>query len=254
MKQPLLYCLALLPCMTTLAQTGSPKPVITTDWKDSSPPPSGTPQWNFLADPDWKAATQAYGVEWGAMNGIKGSLFYDDEWVNGSILLTDHRQAANIPLRFNVYSNEIYFMRDSQVLAIDGSVPVREFVLYDHRDDIGGPSIFRCGYPDTKTGNQKTFYQVLADGSYSLLIQYTKKIIDKNNPIEGPQRVVSDEEIWYVLSAADHKMVEIHRNKSSLLSALPAASDKINTIIANDKLKLKQKSDWVTLFKALNKS
>ena len=97
-------------------------------------------------------------------------------------------------------------------------------------------------------------YQVLADGSYSLLIQYTKKIIDKNNPIEGPQRVVSDEEIWYVLSAADHKMVEIHRNKSSLLSALPAASDKINTIIANDKLKLKQKSDWVTLFKALNKS
>jgi hypothetical protein len=255
MKRSILFCVLLMPFFAGKGQTGSAKPAITTEWKDSSPPPPPAyPQWNFLADPDWKAATQANGVEWGTLNGIKGSPFFNEEWTSGSVLLTDNRQASNIPIRFNVYSNEIYFLRDSQVLAIDASVPVREFTLYDHRSDLAQSSLFRCGYPDTRSGNKKTFYLVLASGKLSLLIHYSKRVVERNSPIDGPQKLMDDEESWFVFSAPQNKMIEIRQNRNSLMSALPAEANRIETILSSNKMKLKQKNDWIVLFNELNKS
>ena len=212
----------------------------------------GPVQMTQLADPVWKSKTLDAGTAWGRIDGIKGTMFFCEDWANGYILLEDNRIARDVSLNFNVYTNEIYFEYDSQVSVIDPSVAVQEFAFTEQKDKTGKTSLFRCGYPPVGKNTKSTFYEVLVKNKLSLLIHCNKKIAEKNNGLSGPEKIFTDSETWYVYNEGEQKMTEIKKNKNALLKALPKYEKNILSIIEKKGLDLKNNQDWIVLFTALN--
>lgn len=216
-----------------------------------TPAPQGT-QTNFMVDPAWKSRTIEAGAVWGIYNDIKGTAFYRQEWDKGYIRLRDNRVAQNVPIAFNVYTNEIFYKADSQVLVVDASAPVAEFGILN-KEDSGKATVFRRGYSAINDNTEKTFYKVAADDKMVLLVYYNKRLIERNNSLGVPERVFVDYESWYIYNALENKISPVKKNKKSLLAALPQYANDIESIIKEKNLKLKTEEDWVILFNELNK-
>ncbi len=206
----------------------------------------------YMVNPDWQARTMEAGALWGTYNSVKGNAFYNDEWDKGYILLRDNRIAQNIFIAFNIYTNEIYYIADSQVLVLDPLIPVAEFGIHDQKEDSTKTTIFRCGYPATDNNTDKTFYKVLVDNKISLLKHYNKKIIERNNQSGVPERAFIDSESWYIFNTREKKIIPIKKNKNSLLTALSQYADKIESILKKRNLKLKTENDWIMRMNELN--
>lgn len=204
-----------------------------------------------LVDPNWKTQTMQLGASWEVNNGIKGSPFYGEDWNKGYVLLGDNHIAKNIPLRFNIYTNEIYFLLDSTVLVVSPNIPVAEFGIND-KSDSNKITIFRCGYPAINNNIQKTFYNVVVNNKITLLRHYDKRIMEAANSTGAFERKFIDSESWYIYDSSKNKMVQIKKNKNSLLAALPEYSDKIQTIVQEKNLKLKNEKDWSRLLNELS--
>lgn len=204
-----------------------------------------------LVDPNWKAQTVIEGAVWKNFEGIKGDAFYNDDWQKGYILLYPNHYYKGISLRFNLYTNEIFFLLDSTVLVVSPNIPVVEFGISD-KSDSNKVTIFRCGYPAINNNTAKTFYSVVVNNRIALLRHYDKRIIEATNSIGAFERKFIDSELWYIYDSLENKMVQIKKNKSSLLAALPEHSDKIQTIIQQKNLRLNTQEDWSILLNELN--
>jgi hypothetical protein len=208
---------------------------------------------NFIIDPEWRITTLQSGAVWGMYGNIKGSAFYKDEWQKGYILLKDKRAANDVSLSFDIYENELFYMKDSQALVLDASIPIVEFGMYDQKENRNNITVFRCGYPSIGRNNERTFYQILSDNKIALMKHYSKSVIESTNLNSAPDKTFFDAENWYVYTANDNRIIPIKKNKNSLEEALPQYSNMIQSIIEQKKLKLKAESDWVALFDEMNK-
>src|SRR6186713_899104 len=84
------------------------------------------------------------GASWEEANGLTGNAFFDQDWDKGYIRLENGQVAKDLSLKFNVYTNEIYLMRDSQILVVDvATIPIAEFGLFGTEKSI----IFHRGFP-----------------------------------------------------------------------------------------------------------
>ena len=198
---------------------------------------------------EWKTRALYTGGSYETGSAFSGSPFYNDDWEDGYIKLTDKREARNLSLRFNAYTNEIYIKRDSSIAVLDGAViPIAEFGL----SDAAGIKVFRRGFPAAGSYTASTFYEVLASGKLTLLQRHAKKIVEKSDINHVPVKEMTDAEFWYVFDAAANTMTEIKHNKNALIEALPNKADAIRAIIQAKKLRMKEDQDWVILFDELN--
>ncbi|MDO6435268.1 hypothetical protein Q4E93_31920 [Flavitalea sp. BT771] len=200
-------------------------------------------------DKEWKIRPISTGGSLEPDSGSSGSVFYNNDWEDGYIKLTDKREARNLSLRFNAYTNEIYMKRDSNIVVLDGNViPIAEFGLRD----ASGIKVFRRGFPAVGKYTASTFYEVLASGKFTLLRMHAKRIVEKSDINHVPVQEMTDAEFWYVFDAAANTTTEIKHNKNALIEALPGEADAIRTIIRDKKLRMKGDQDWVILFDGLN--
>lgn len=203
---------------------------------------------------DWAANAREAGASLDAGEGIKGSFFFNEGWGKGFLLFEGDKSVKNITLSFNEATNEIYILKDSQALVLDGSLPVTEFGFYDQDDSLRVKTAFRCGYPAQAqgAGTPKTFYQVLVNGKISLLKLTGKKLLQINNSAGVPTKNIISTESWYVYDASGNTLTKIRHNKNSLEESLPAYTKAIQAILEEKKLKLKTETDWAILLNELN--
>lgn len=208
---------------------------------------SGNSYVNAL-DRDWKMTVVAAGGSAEAGNTFSGTPFYNDEWEKGYIRLTDNRIAPDLSLKFNAYTSQIYLQKENQAMVLDKEVPVAEFGL----NEEGRVRVFRRNFPPVGGNSIGTFYEVIADGKYSLLKLHAKRIVEKRDLNHVPVQEMTNAEFWYVSDGSKGQIVEVRHNKNALIEALPGQAEVIRTIIQEKKLKMKSDEDWVTLFNALN--
>jgi hypothetical protein len=207
-------------------------------------------QYTDISNTAWNSRIAETGASFESRDNVTGTLFFTEEYNKGYILLDGNRLAKNVPLRFNVYTSQVFFKKDSQVLVLDAAVPIVEFGYWDSGQ--GKAIVFRRGYPDIANFTGKTFYEVVQYGKLSLLEQHGKRIVEKRDIHGVPQKVITDAEAWFVYDVPGNKMIGIKHNKNSLLEALPEYSNAIQSILQDKKLKLRSDEDWLTLFKELN--
>ncbi len=205
-----------------------------------------------MVDPSWKSRVEEAGDAWKG-NGylIKGTIYCHDDLHKGYVTLINGRTAKDVLIRYNLYTHEINYLENKIEMILDASAPVHEFGYdYTFRDEPGS-IVFRSGYPSMGINTDKTFYQVVVDRSIALLKYTSKKILEERTELGALQKVIIDTDTWFIYNSADKNMVEIKRNKNSLMEALPKYADRIKSIIEAKKLRLKSDADWFILLSEL---
>lgn len=212
--------------------------------------PPGSRTTNLI-DPEWLARAAEAGAEIGVYNGIRGSAFYNENWDTGYILFADNTIAKNASIRFNIYTNEIWFISNNHALILDTKIPAVQFGISIQKEDSIF-TVFRNGYPSIDNNSSAAYYKVLATGKITLLKHYNKSIMDGKTSAGVPEKFFIITESLYLYKESGKKIIPVKKNKNALLQALPEYAEQIELISLKRNLKLKTEDDCIILINELN--
>jgi len=205
-----------------------------------------------IMDRDFNAQLVSSGVSLDPPPNSRGSLFFNDDWNKGFVLMKGNQIAKDVSIRFNSYTNQIFFRKGDQILVLDASIPVIGFGLEGGNDNPGKTTVFLNGYPAIEGRTPTSFYEVVAYGRLSLLKYHSKKIMEEKDQNRVPIKAVIDADYWCVYDSTTNTMTDIKHNKNSLLESLPSYAASIRSLLDEKKLKLRSDEEWPVLFDALN--
>jgi hypothetical protein len=180
---------------------------------------------------------------------VEGSPFLMEDWNWGAVKMKNGRYAKDVSLRFDLYNNRLFFMRDN--VSFEFVLAVHEFMIGYLNGSDSQSVLYRNGYPAVDKNTSETFYEVLADGKIQLL-NFKYKFLQEYRPYnEPPRKKFAEKEKLYILLPGD-KIVEIKKDKDDILKAMPEYAAAITKIVDEKKLKLKRQEDIAQLVVALN--
>ncbi|MDQ3846778.1 MAG: hypothetical protein M3342_22615 [Bacteroidota bacterium] len=182
---------------------------------------------------------------------VEGSPLLNEQWAFGEVRLKNGQWLKDVPLQFNLQTNELYFQKNNTTFQF--AEPVLQFSLAYTEEGAEKKVLFRAGYPpaDGKTAN--TFYQVLAEGPNVHLLKYVfksvKDVYQYNAP--GKKRYWQMEEL-YLFDASTNRLINITKNKTPLTELLPAYAPIIKESVKEKKGKLLPEQEWIELVQLIN--
>jgi hypothetical protein len=186
------------------------------------------------------------------LENISGTPYITEGFKYGNITLRNKKRFDSVLLRFNAYNNEITFLKDGAVFAIDSAL---EVCYLDNSRDSNTLMIFRSGYAaiDKQTGN--SYYQLMAGGNKVHLLKFIWKQLEEYTvPGTGirPKKELVTLTKWYMYSEADD-IHEIKLSRKSVEKALPSLVARIEVLAEKNNLKLSKDDDVITLVQLLDK-
>lgn len=180
---------------------------------------------------------------------IEGSAYLNDEFITGTVTLNSGVKYSNIPLRYNVYNNEIEFRSNSgKLFNINNPESIKELTIGDSK----------FIYTDCKLHNkiEKLFVEVILESDASLLKRHRMKL---NPPKEAETHrpaqpyTLSKMPSEFLIKKSDGT-VHLFKNKKELISLLSDKSDKINELMKQQKLSAINEKDLLTIVKYYNEN
>jgi hypothetical protein len=163
---------------------------------------------------------------------IKGSPYLDDEFNYGSIYTVDKKHFADIPLRYNIYNDDLEFKNpEGQVQALATPDIVEKAVF-------GSIQLVYCPYV-VSNKNKKGFFVVLEEGKASL---YSKPgVVFREGTAPGaykdpePPKFVKKSDEYYIRFGSGQ--AQLIGNKKELMAAFPDNKSKIESFMSKNKIK-----------------
>lgn len=194
---------------------------------------------NKVIQGDWKAQLGARDIE--------GSPYLNDEFVDGTIYTTQKLQYNNVPLRYNIFNDNLEFLtEDEQELALSAPEIVE-------KAEIGEHTMAYLPYYNSKK-MKRGFFIVLEEGEASL---YERLNLFYQEPTEAA--AYKDPEPAKFLRRPDTYFIRIGKeaavlvdNKKALLAAFPDHQDEIAAFIKKNKTKTSKPEKLQELVKYYN--
>ncbi len=177
---------------------------------------------------------------------IKGSPFFNDEFKKGEVVSTSNTVVRDVPLRYNVYADEIEFeAEDNKTFYFDKST-VKNI-------KIGNSEfIYKAYLISNKLG--RSYFEVLLQGKAMLLKQYHIKFEEARPPKAYedpvPARFVSSKADFYI-AFGDAEAKRISGSKE-LIEILPDKKTETTEFIKKNKLKVGDQEDIVKIIEFYN--
>jgi hypothetical protein len=177
---------------------------------------------------------------------INGSPFWNNEYFSAAIY-KGLRKAATTRIKLNLFTNEIYFLKDSQELVLEAQ-GITEVVLFN----AGDTSTFIRGIPNISLNknNVDGFIQVLNKGHYQLL-KYLKKSIGTADSAMSYKRYYFSDMNYYFLKSGEKAERIKKLDEKSILSLLPKLSTHQDWIKLNA-IDFRREKDVVKLIRYYN--
>jgi hypothetical protein len=163
---------------------------------------------------------------------IKGSPYLNDEFVNGTIFTVQMLKYSDIPLRFNIYNDDLEFKTPTgEVMALSAPEIVE-------KAEFGNMQMVYSPYSQTNK-IKKGFFVVLEQGKASL---YAKPGILFQEPTEPaaykdaePAKFVRKADEYYIRIGTEQAI--LISNKKDLIAVFPDNRDKIESFVNKNKIK-----------------
>ena len=172
-------------------------------------------------------------IDAGGHSFLSGSPMLNDNQGTGSVAFTNGKQVTNLPLQFNVQSNQLYFKKDSSVYGFADKVAA--FIMT--YDDGGNKRevYFKSGYPNNRGETTPFLYQVINDGPNVHLLKRLTSNIDQHYVYgsAAKENYVITEEL-YIYNVKKNLLFKISRNKKSVEKALPDYKEEVEKFAANN--------------------
>ena len=155
---------------------------------------------------------------------IKGSPFWKDNW-QVATLYSDTMKLFTMPVRLNLATNEIHFLRDEKEFVLETG-DISTIVFHPDNDISKTTEIFIMNDPFLFLSGKKVegFVKVMNNGNYRLL-KYTHRIVSSADSLFGTQKkyFFTDEVFYYMWF--NEKIERIKKlNKDNILKFLPSSS------------------------------
>lgn len=171
-------------------------------------------------------------------------------WTRGNVKFKNGQKMEDMLLTFDVYSNKLYFLKDKTTMEF--VYPIYEFEIGLLVDQDTTMVRYRASYPAINNNTDETFYEIVVEGSNMQLLWCRAKNVQMyKDESEPEQRRNTEKEQWYVY-LPEGKMVKIKKDKNEIMKALPEYADRINLIVKEKNLRLKDPEDLIQLFALLN--
>lgn len=179
---------------------------------------------------------------------IEGSMYLDDDFKLGELILIDDSHKDGAFYRYNVYSNEMEIIEEKDTLAIISPERIKYLKFYD------GTFIF------TKFKNKKEinrgYFELLSNGNFRLLLRRIA-IFEPYNPPYTALHSGSEYDRFiifksYYLQKNGSPAIKIRKNKHYILSILKDRRKELEKYIKQNKLKLRKDTDLINLISYYN--
>jgi hypothetical protein len=186
--------------------------------------------------------SQGLAVSTKSYGDTKGDPYLTKDWSTASVKLQNGQTYDGVNVRYNVLEDQLTFKTaDGTEMAF--ATPVSEFkITYDEK---GSPvtKVFRSGFKGT---TDKTFYEVLHDGTVKVLKKNGKQIETVQEYNSPPTKSITDRiKYFYVLN---NELVELKKDTKSLSAVFGSKSANVEKYIKENKLNVKKDEDLVKAF------
>jgi len=184
---------------------------------------------------DFYNSNKMIGGEWKNViteDQIAGSPYLNKEFENGSIYTVQRQQYNEIPLRYNIYNDNLEFKTpDNEIMALSAPEIVEKAVV--------GNTILTYSPYILANKTKKGFFLILEEGKASL---YAKPAVAFQNATEPaaykdaePAKFVKKSDEYYIRIGSEQAV--IISSKKDLIAAFPDNLDKIESFISKNKIK-----------------
>ena len=170
---------------------------------------------------------------------IAGSPFLDRQFQKSYILKTNGVEIKDMPLRFNLYNNNMEFIKDGKILAIGFPSEIQRIKM--------GDKIFVYARYMKPKNIDNGFFQVLYEGDYQLLRKdqvIVKSPSDKTNPNDS-LRFEKLPPQYYLLYG--NGMAHWVYSQKKLIKTLQPISQQVIDYIKSNKIDTKDESQLIHL-------
>jgi hypothetical protein len=177
---------------------------------------------------------------------ITGSPFWKSDYILAA-LYKNERKAATAPIKINLFTSEIYFLKGEEELVLEEQ-GINEIVFLN----TGDTTTFIRRVPNLFLNKNKIddFVQVLNTGRYQLL-KYTKKQLGTADSAMSYKRYYFSETNYYFLKNLE-KVERIKKlDDKNILSYLPQSKTFSDWIKAND-IDFKKEKDIISFLNYYN--
>lgn len=169
---------------------------------------------------------------------VEGSPHENNEFVAGAVVTRSNLRYENVPLRFNIYANEMEFKTEEGNVLFIAAPEIIDHVL------IGTD---KYQYVPYSLANRlfRGYFKILAEGKASLLLKQNINLRDAEPPQPykdaQPARFVKMPDEFYIRLAP----AEAHRvsNRKELLQVLADKSEMIDAFIKKNKTRYNRADD-----------
>lgn len=182
--------------------------------------------------------------------GVKGSPFFVDQWITGTVYLENGKIYKNVPLKYDVYQNELLAKTRGQAIYITRDI-INNFVLKP--DSLSYQIKFTKVTPENKVKriDPEQFLQVLYEGDLTLLELKNKVFIKANYQgaysANQPFDEFKDTSKFYYLDQDGN----LNKLKTSIGGVAKIFGDKkkqVKDFIFEQELNPKNKTDLIKIF------
>jgi hypothetical protein len=202
---------------------------------------------DYMSEGTAKTATNGI-----AADNIEGSPYFYENWMPGEAVLSDGKTYKNLLLKYDELSGSLIFKYKMADTALAFAIPAVGFRFYSLAGkNLPGYIYFKNGFDRIDGANTNTFYQVLSDGDTELLKITTKRIV-KTQEFGSPvvKGHVEGKASYYI--AKNKKLVRVKNDNKAVLAVLSDKEEKIKQYIADNKLDVKNDSDFAAVINYYN--
>ena len=174
------------------------------------------------------------------------SMYMSDEWQTGTIKLKGNTIYENVPLRYNIYNQQIEFVLDNDTAAVGDPATIE----YIH---IGGHTfVYETFFCENrlKTG----YLEVLSEGRMRLLVFRNIKYVSVENDavtgLESERKYHLDKIFLYAFPGENAK--KLPEKRKELLALFTTELPDFEVYLKSYKNKLKSESELIAAFNYFN--
>lgn len=175
---------------------------------------------------------------------VKGSPFLFNNWILGDVKLENGATHANVPLKYNIVDDILYFRAPKDSSLLEFVIPVIRFKF----NEAFGGALFSKGFPAIENFTNQSYYQVLYDGKVKLLKKQIKTILE-NKPYNSAttEKSFLESNLYFALKGGE--MQKLRPAKKSLLQLFTDKEAQVEDFIKKEKIDFKSDEDLAKVFK-----
>lgn len=180
-------------------------------------------------------------------NDIKGSPYLNNEFINGSLFTTNKLQFIDLPLRYNIYNDQIEFKTESGQIQSVANPEIIESIAFDNRNMTYIPYLI-------ENKIKKGFFIVLETGNVSLYakpeVEFTKATLPIPFKDGEPAKFIKRPDNYY-LRIGSEPAIYIAKTKD-LIEVFPEKKSQIESFVKTNNFKMNNPDKLIELVKYLN--